>query len=437
MLLRKINQKQALLAWHLFVEKMNAAQPLVERRRKHSDGSEQVFFTRTKLISGNVKDTGTRIILDYIKAYEQSVCLGFTPEHENDLPSLFTNSSKLSDMRSFSERTMRNHISKLRKLGLISGYQFHGTFHDFELWISPEIIFADQNQCKKMHPKAQNFNENFPGITPDCTNFPLNVSFETTGNLEKKSTTVDKGVAAQPGAVPVGDGQNGNAGNTNTSNTGPQRAGKRAKERLERPLAAKKQATGAGGAAAPAKPSQNPVFLSFVENFWQYAKTMLYPGYDFDETHDKLAKNGIWTGVYGSFRIDFDEKEWEGYHAECMKRIDLAEAYYRKRPDKYPPMPYAEFVSGSGYFDRENKFGFCKTHDWLVQQDTWSHQRRVSDALRRARSDFWLYKEGKAIKRIQEKSPVQLFEYHRNRISKLGKDALQKFYKQHAPVQES
>lgn len=426
MLLKKINQKQALLAWHLFVEKKNAEQPLVERKRKHSDGSEQTFFTRTKLIPGNVKDTGTRIILDYIQAYEHSVRFGFAPEHESDLPSLFTNSSKLSDMRSFSERTMRNHISRLRKLGLISGYQFHGTLHDFELWIAPEIVFAEQSQCKKAQPD-----------TFRCTNFPLNVSFETTGNLEKKSTTVDKGVAAQPGAMPIGNGQNGNAGNTNTGNTGLQRAGKRAKERLERPLAAKKQATEAGGAAAPVKPSQNPVFLSFVENFWQYAKAMLYPGYDFDETHDKLAKNAIWTGVYGSFRIDFSEKEWDGYHSECMKRIDLAEAYYRKRPDKYPPMPYAEFVSGSGYFDRENRLGFCKTHDWLVQQDTWIHQRRVSDALRRARADFWLYKEGKALKRIQEKSPVQLFEYHRNRISKLGKEALQKFYKQHAPVQDS
>ncbi len=421
-----------MLAWHRFVQQKNEEQPVVERKRTLPDGREQLFHTQTKLIPGNVEATGSRIILDYIRAYEHSFRHGFTPDHEEDLPSLFTNNSKLADKRTVSDRTIRNHISRLRQVGLISGYTFHGTYHDFELWISPEILFAEENQCNRSQLEAQKSAEIAAPAPPQCTNFPLNVAFETTGNIEKEISSVDKkGVASQQGAMPGGDGETSNTCDTFTGDTGLQQGRTPVEETPHEPLAAQKQDTEAGGAATARKPGVNPVFKSYVEIFWQYAYRMLYPGYEFEEEQHKMAKNAIWYGVYGGFKADLTEDEWELYHDQALQRIDLAATYYRNHQDKYPPMPYAEFVHGSGYFDWQNSLGFRSTENWLVKQQVWKHQQRVEDALRRARTDFRLHKKGKAKKRIQEKTQMQLFRFHEERIKRLGTDALNKYYKLH------
>jgi len=416
--LRKIND-----AWRKFFKETNAAQPLVQRKRTRPDGSIKTYYERKKALSDGVLTTGLELIKFYVTAYEQAMRMGFTSE-AGSLPTLFSNGPWLGKRCGVSDRTMRSRLSRMEQYGFIKKI-FHGTHHDYELWITPKFLFQD---AEAVFSEAQN------STVSDAqrNDLPLNVAFETTGNIEKENSDVDKlGVALQQGAMPDGDGKAGNTCDTFTGDTGLQPGRIPAEEAPDSPLTATEQATEAGGAAPARKPALSPAFKSYVEIFWQYAMRSLYPGYAFEEEQHKMAKNAIWYGVYGGFKADLTEEEWELYHDQALQRLDLAATYYRNHQDKYPPMPYAEFVHGSGYFDWQNSRGFRATEEWLVKQQVWKHQQRVEDALRRARHDFRLHKKGKAAKRLQEKSPLQLFKFHENRIKRLGAAALDKFYKQH------
>ncbi|MFC6999568.1 helix-turn-helix transcriptional regulator [Rufibacter roseus] len=427
MLPYKIEQGKALLAWKCFTEKENEKQPVVERKRVlKKTGQEQTFFTCNKAFKQTVTATGERLIKLYIRAYERSMAGGFRPEFDGDMPVLFINAVSLARQCNASDRTMRNHIRKLKKVGLISRYVFHGRNHDFELCITPKIMFpTDPRQVTDLQPEAR-------VSPPECTDFPANVAFATTGNIEREISSVDKlGVAEPQAAMPAGDGTGNTLETSSAGHTGPQQGQLSAQSGPTEPLNARKLGTGAGGGAAPEKPPVRPEFLSFVELFWSYAKHVLYPHLEFDQTQDKLAKNAIWAGVYLGFKADLTEDQWEKYHLQAMERLDLAAQYYLNHPDKYPPMPYAEWVPDTGYFDAQNRLGFQKTLDWHTQKQVWAHQQRVSDALRRAKADFIKHKKGKAPKRLQAKSPLQLFKFHEDKIRRLGTDALNRFYRQH------
>ncbi|TPE43949.1 hypothetical protein [Pontibacter mangrovi] len=436
MLAKKINQGKALLAWHLLVQKKNNEQPLIERKRKFADGTEQLYYTRTKLIPGNVEATGERLIKEYIRAYEFQLQHGFEPEHEQDLPSLFTNSAKMADKRTCSDRTIRNHISRLRKVGLISGYVFHGSFHDYELWINPEVLFSGEILCKKNATETPKTAEISPSASPNDNNLPHNVAFETLETVEKENTHVDKcGVAAQQGALPDGEGDCHTLGTQETGNPGAQRAGSRLKSRLYGSVEAKKQDTGTGGAARAEKDAQRAVFVAYVEHFWLTAWKLIYPNAQFNDYMQRQAKNAIWRGVYGGFTAKMNSKEWEQYHKEAIERLTLAANYFENHPDKYAPMPYAEFKPGTGYFDFENLRGFRATEEWLIKQQVWRQQQEVNAALSRAQREISLHKQGKLEKlpkRLQAKTKLELFRFHENKMKRLGRAALDKFYAIHA-----
>lgn len=426
MLIPKIAIAKARCAWLSFVDYQNNQQPLIERKRVLKDGTVQIFHTRKKVVSRTVKDTGLQLIWDYMKAYEQAIQWGFTPENGNELPTLFTNSPKLAKECKASDRTMRNHLRKLKSLGLITRYTFHGTFHDFELCINPKIMFATDPKQVKDLLQEQKFG--LPSL-PESTDFPLNVSFATTGNLEREISNVDKcGASAPPAAMPNGDGAGNTAGKSVAGNTEPHHGQIPAKNRPAEGLLATSLEKETGGAAAPEKVAVNPKYRLFVLEFWQYAKAIIYPHLEFDPLQERMAIYAIWSGVYLNFRSGPTEQEWDQYHQEALERLRLASNYYRNHPNKYPPMPYSEFKDGCGYFDQENAYGFQKTQDWLEKKIVWAHQNKVADALRRAKLDFQDYYRGKATKRLQEKSPLQLFKFHEAKIRRLGPAALSQFH---------
>ncbi len=124
------------------------------------------------------------------------------------------------------------------------------------------------------------------------------------------------------------------------------------------------------------------------------------------------------------------DQDWEKFYEDKIECLDLAAAYYRKHPDKHPPLPFAEFVPGAGYFDWENTRGFRKTHDWLISRLAWREQQRQEEALRKARRELKAHAAGAAPKRQQEKGLLQVFREHEARIRSYGPNALERFYAQ-------
>ncbi len=407
-------------AWWKLADKYNRSLPPQPVVRKLPNGTLKTVYIRRGLISKSVIETGEKLILRYIEAFNQARKLNLV---KNEAPSLSTNSVELSRLFQTSDRTVRAHLNVLRKpgIGFISQYNFRGSRANYELWINPEILWAGQTEISKNAPcaaPARLQNKNLPHIK----------QLETPETKEKEITHVDKcGVAEQQGAMPAGDGK---TGHTITSDTGPQQPAEIPVEAAVRPLAAKKQATEAGSAARAEKDAQKAVFLTYVENFWTIAWKLLYPTAEFNEYCQRMAKNAIYFGVYRGFKAQLSAAEWEQYHLQAIERLKLAANYYENHPDKHPPLPYAEFKPGTGYFDHQNTRGFEGTHDWYTRQQVWKRQQKVNDALRRAEKEIRLHKQGKLRDELQRKTPLEMFRYQETRLKRFGKAALDKFYAQ-------
>lgn len=424
---KNINQGNALAAWWKLADKYNKSLPLHPVVRTYANGTQKTVYIRKGIITKSVIETGEKLILRYIESYNQARKQGLI---EDEAPSLSTNSIELGRLFQTSDRTVRAHLNVLKRsgVGFISEYNFRGTRANYELWISPKILWPGQAEPAKNAQKSSNSelqNKNLPHIKQP----------ETPETIEKETTHVDKcGVAAQQRALPGGEGA-GNTCGAFTSDTGPQEPAEIAAAAPEKPVAAKKPETVAAGAAAVEKQAQMAVFRAYVENFWLMAHKLLYPTAQFTDYHHRMAKNAIWFGVYRGFAAKMNSKEWEQYHLQAIERLKLAANYYENHPDKHPPLPYAQFKPGEGYFDHENQRGFEGTLVWWDRQQVWKRQQKVNDALRRAEKEIRLYQQGKLRDELQRLSPLQMFRRQETRLKRLGRAALDKFYAQHAPQQ--
>ncbi|WP_266206273.1 hypothetical protein [Pontibacter kalidii] len=422
---KNINQAAALAAWWKIADKYNKSLPLHPVVRTYANGTQKTVFIRKGIISKSVIETGEKLILQYIKSFNEARKLELV---QDEAPSLATNSVELGRILQTSDRTVRSHISVLKRpgVGFISEYNFRGTRANFELWINPAILWPGQTENSKNTAQTAQ-------ILPQNKNLPHIKQLETPETKEKEITHVDKGgVATQQSALPGGEGEAGYTGDTFTSDTGLLQTLKTTEKAPARPLAAKRQATEAGSAARTEKDAQMAVFKAYVENFWAIASKLLYPTADWTEWHHKMAKNAIFYGVYRGFKAQLSEKDWELYHLQAIERLKLAANYYENHPGKHPPLPYAEFRPGTGYFDHENTRGFEGTHEWYTKQQVWKRQQKVNDALRRAANEIRLHKQGKLREELQRKTPLEMFRFQEARIKRLGKAALDKFYAQHA-----
>ncbi|WP_299755345.1 hypothetical protein [uncultured Pontibacter sp.] len=424
---KNINQGNALAAWWKLAAKYNNSLPTHPVVRTYADGTQKTVYIRKGIITKSVIETGEKLILRYIESYNQARKQGLI---EDEAPSLSTNSIELGRLFQTSDRTVRAHLNVLKRpgVGFISQYNFRGTRANYELWISPEILWPGQSEPAKNAQKSSNSqlqNKNLPHIKQP----------ETPETIEKESTHVDKcGVAAQQRALPGGEGA-GNTCGAFTSDTGPQEPAKIAVTAPEKPVAAKKPETVAAGAATVEKQARMAIYRTFVENFWAIAWKLVYPTGEFTEYNQRMAKNAIFFGVYRGFSNDWSIEKWESYHLQVVEQLKLVANYYENNPDKHPPLPYAQYKPGTGYFDAENERGFRNTFAWWQRQQVWKKQAKVNDALRRAEKEIRLHKQGVLRDELQRLSPLQMFRRQETKLKRFGKAALDKFYAQHAPQQ--
>ena len=415
--------------WASTVKELNAAQPVKTVRRKLTDGSIQTVLTRPKAVSGNVRATGERLISCYIGEmkgiYKRAGELAF----DKGLPGLAINCVTLGQKRSISDRTARTHLSKLRAAGLISRYEWHGTRADFEVWISPEILWGKALLEANL---AENSTEKPVFLSSKVTNLPLNNVTVTHSNKEieiMKGTPVVDNTATSQGDTQQSDNIQGYTERQHP--VAPDNAPTASPE----PPCHSDTTGGWGRRRAYQKPSQaemeakkRVMLEANLLAFWTYAKVLLYPGRSFTEVENNLTISEIRRSQYRNFAPNLTQKEWDNYQEQLYKRLQMVAHYYTKHPDKYTPEPYSRYIEGTGYFAIENKRGFEATAQWYKDQQQLYRTAYVNQRLNLAIRHLHLHAAGKSPAYLRDKDRLGAFKLVETRLAKYGQKVMDRFY---------
>lgn len=396
-----------------------------------------------------VKETFYVLLSQYVHHYNHVAAnMPASMYTTQDPPSLPTNCVRLANVCGCSDRTVRNHIGKLRRLGIVRT-KFHGRQKDFELWISLEVLHGGEGEdFQKMRPSALN--------SQDGKNFPPNNTHREI--FEKENENADMCVKygenihrergrAENGPLPQADGQESPA--LAAQREGELGAGRAAKvahneqKRISRASRLMDERT-------PQPPQGLPTrYLNMLVDFWIYALKMLYPERDFTKEQQEKALVAIAAGVYNNFADTRTDQEWLDFQLLQLTKIDKAARYYDNRPDAYLPDPYAVYVPGKGYFDRENRLGFIGIDAWLQREaaqraiNKQAYQDKKANKagyyaklLLRARRDFEKMKAGlPARKGVENLSLMELYHYWWGVFRGFGKTWEDKYLQQYIDQQ--
>ena len=421
-MLEPIQARKVMRRMYEVIDAHNSSCPLVSHERKTADGRTKTVTRRSGIIREQVITTFHQVLSAYIESYNYTASVMpagmYTVE---DPPSLPTNCVRLSDACKATDRTVRNHIALLTKLGLVST-KWHGNRKNFELWITPKILFgAPAPEAAKTAQK--------PPVSPvDDKNFPHNLTHGENIATEKRKadmcvvdterTITEREVGQDTGwALPL----------TTTSS----------------PLAT----AGTEGSAGPqSRVPRLPEGLSqwhtkLLLQFWFYAWKVLYPNREFDLDEQEKSIRAIHAGVYGCFKDNKTDQEWINLHTYQLEKLDKAARYYDMHPEKYPGDPYGVYAAGKGYFDIANTKGFIGIDAWMKREKVQKvHnkamyyqelEKRKYNLLRQARTDFWNLNNNKKLRiPVQRLDNIGLFQYYHAVFAGFGREWVDRFCEQ-------
>lgn len=445
--------------------KKNAEMPLITvTRQLEIDGKSvtQTYHRRKKAISDGAQSTGKALIQSYafqfarlVKDLPADILNGSEP------PSLKTNNVKMAKFRGgLADRTIRNHLKELKSIGVISKYKFHGSKANFELWISPEVIFGQESMPEIFDPatviaavslRAETSSDTAtptPQFSPASatpqpstidTNFPHRhpVSIETkkdtknttTSKVEKHSTIRRPEDGNHRHAAPQGPKQAIMAGSMETSGGGG--GPKIYVDNTPKSWISDLDVWKTPGIDRDYERLPR-AYQHYVAHFWDYARKSLWPSKVFIPQEEFAAMNTITAGVYQKvFAQNPGEKNLDKFQKLLFKAIDKASAYYKKSEKYYPGDPYARFKEGTGYFDAVNPKGFQVAYRWAFKDAAAQHEKYgekvLADAIRHLKN----HHSGQIPKRLQHLTALELYRHYETKISqKYSKDLLSDFYKQ-------
>lgn len=454
-MLQRIETSEVMKRATVFFDEHNDKCPTVEVKRKLKD-SEQIINRRVGLIPEAVTTTFHTILTEYVHSYNRTCSI--MPEGMytmEDLPAMHTNCVRLAKYCRCTDRTVRNHIGRLRTLGMIET-KFHGSKKAFELWISPKFLFeqgASGEAGSPQKPLKSAFSPEDSKIFPHYSTHREIIGKEK-GNADMlikygESIQGQKGRADGPVMAlndwveQQGQSQTGGAARREKSeivaeNDRNRRA--KATDMLERWRES----------WAPGMPKGlEPRFRDMLLNFWLYAWKVVYPHREFSKEKQELAIVAIAAGVFKNFTDVRSEKEWLDFYQLQMDKLDKAGRYYDNHPDAYRPDPYAVHIPGKGYFDWENTKGFVGIEAW-IKKDSIRHFRqreayadkqaekvkRCEALLRTARRDFEkLRQDMKPRKEVDGKNQIALFQHYNVIFAGQGKKWQEAFCNQYLAQQ--
>ncbi len=452
-MLARIEARKAYKRFELALTTYNENCPeRVDKRTRREAGGEPIcidVIRKVGTIKQAVKETFYVILSQYIHHYNQVASnMPAGMYTTQDPPSLLTNCVRLAEVCGCTDRTVRNHIGKLRRLGIVRT-KFHGRQKDFELWISLEVLYGGEGEdFQKMRPGALKggVGKNFP---PNNTHREIyeigNVNAEMC--VEHRENIHGERGRAEKGPSPQVDGQE--SPELAAQKEGELGAGRAAKvahheqKRLSRASQLMDELT-------PQPPQGLPTrYLNMLVDFWIYAMKMLYPEREFTKEEQEKALVAIAAGVYNNFTDQRTDQEWLDFQVLQLTKIDMAARYFEKRLEAYPPDLFSVFVPGKGYFDRENLRGFVGLNAWMqrgaaqraINRQAYRDEKtRKADyynkLLRTARRDFEKMKAGlPARKGFGNMSLTELYHHWCTVFRGFGKKWEEKFMQQYIDQQ--
>jgi len=390
----------------------------------------QVVRRAKRLVSNGAKVTGDLLLGLVWRAAQRLVgtpalwsTVVMTDTGVAELPPIYTNGRELGEKRDVTDRTIRTHMQELKRAGFISRYRYRGTNASYCVWINPNFVWEAPLQALesgKMAPSETAF------LVPHRKNLPHTELLESLEALKDDISGVEKLVV--PARAPASE-QNWNP---LTGIAGPQRGSEPASE-------GQKSRAGGGGAArrasfyqqaeAAGTGAKNAKARRYVEMFWLYAKATVYKKNTFTEAAERQAKNAIWYGVFGGF-AEGEPADWLAWMPGLQRRLELAADWLARNTKNWVPLPYAERISGRGYFDAENAKGFVGTLTWLRREQAKLGQGALERALDEALTELAQRKvlnagaprRYQASKRARRMQLTELHRYHHTKLRRLGGD---------------
>lgn len=424
--------------------------PTASHIRNTVDGPVTVE-RKVGLIPESVTTTFHTVLTEYVHAYNRTrEIMPLYLQDPLNPPSVLTNCPRVAKFARCTDRTVRNHLTRLEKLGFLRR-KFRGSKHNFELWISPKYLFGEEaTEIRQIAPQGASA----PG---QRKNFPHN---STQGQiLETEKGSADMFIShgesnqGQRGRTETGkepldalpEGQNESRGGAAAGLQGEAIAahGEENGTPHEDLVAIGRENERRANRPSPPK-GLDPKFTRLLFEFWLYAWKVIYPTREFSRQQQEKALSAISKGVFENFQGDWTDEQWLSYYQVQLAKVDKAGRYYDNHPDAYCPDPYAVRIPGKGYFDCENLKGFIGIDSWMKadsirharQRQAYADQqkaktRRAEALLRTARRDFEkLRSNAKPRKEVAKFNQLALFQYYNVIFSGLGKKWQEAFCKQ-------
>jgi hypothetical protein len=428
------------------------------------DGQEVERVRKSKAITGNVEATAERLVKNYVKEWHKLLKNVGAPAMEDGLPPLRLTRPQLGAQRTIGERTVYNHLKKLQQLGFITQYRFRGSKYAFEVWIDPTLLFQSERITSDLFsgasypqiPVDNSFSVPSSTVTPPpqnpsflapTANFAAykainNSSLEETekkeggecgqGYAQSKHGNKNHGNPEQPAPKTPSEWQTSVVAGSEKQEAGggaPALSSQTAKPGLGQRLKARLTKTDLDkiNQASRTQEQRQAILHGYVRSFWDYAQKVLYPAKRFTEGENRTILNAIWAGVYHYGNSTMDEKGWDNYQRDLYERIDLAGKYYQRNQDKWIPAPYAEYRSGSGYFDATNARGFSQTERWLGENRKKQIKSRVNQVVGLAIKHLHQYRTGRAPQALQKLTYIDAYRQLEAKMQKYSPLAHQRF----------
>ena len=428
--------RETRLRLHLKVVRLNQEQPTRTHTRVGSDGQTKTVITRPKRLCDGAKTTAVLLLQ---RAREHTLRMLSNPLYWDqltatrtnelpDVPPIEVNGRELSEKRGLTDRALRNHLAQLKQVGIIVNKKFRGTRASFHVWMNPELLWAAPLGAVKTAEASIAVNSHTHSVSlANGKKVPDTEVLETLETPEREITNEDKLVIGS------------------TAKLGTRNPLLETEARNGRAFRRKKNGAGGGPITNSQKveptdnAAQDPVLLkkmSYVLEFWQTAKELVYPGRQWTSEQVRQAKNAIWTGVYNNF-YSHGEFNWESFQLSLLRRLQLVQNHFQLHPGRFAPLPYAHHKPGAGYFDKANANGFIGTITWLKQENKRKQSLIVERALRTAMTEIDQHKaiintpeiKLRAHERVRSFSLFQLIKHHENVLKQLGNTkALDRFY---------
>lgn len=394
-------------------------------------------------IPQSVKGTFHNILAEYVKSYViTAVNMPDSNLHTDaNPPSLHTNSVYMGNLCDCSDRTVRNHLRRLRDLGVVRT-KFHGRTHNYELWISPEFLYGGEGDTtfKKLDSSRKT---NFPSI--DAKIFPANNFHRELFEKEKGSADMlikhgedyhREGDQTEPGTLPPSTDLAENTEKLQAGGAAAERKSEIVAQAEEKRLLNASKAL--EGRLLKGPRNLDPKFLNMLIEFWFYAWEVLYPGKEFTKEQQEKSLAAIMDGVYNNFRDERSDKDWVDFQVHQLAKLDKAHKYYDHHPEQWAPDPYAFAVAGKGYFDAANLKGFVSIDGWIqkelmqkalnraarangiIERDL-EKENKCREVLRKARVDIERERAGlKLRKETLGKNIIGIFQHYHTILRAMG-----------------